>query len=120
LKFEDNNDFSRATEYYNIHDFKHAALYFSKVLSDDPKYIEATMYKGVSNYEVKNYPVAEQDFIKVLGNNDNLFIEDAQWYLALCYIQTGDKANATNQLTRIRNSESIYRKDARKILKSMK
>lgn len=120
LKLEDNINFSRGTEYYNIHDFRRAALYFSKVLSDDPKYMEATMYKGVSDYEVKNYPVAERGFMTVIDNNDNLFIEDAQWYLALCYIQTGDKAKATEQLATIKNSESIYRKDARQILKSLK
>jgi tetratricopeptide (TPR) repeat protein len=115
-----NNDFLTATDYYNIHDFKNAALYFSKVLSNDPKYMEATMYKGVSNYEIKNYPVAEQEFIKVLGDNNNLFMEDAQWYLALCYIKTGDKDRAVQQLAMIKNSESLYRKDARQILKRMK
>jgi tetratricopeptide (TPR) repeat protein len=120
LQVVTNSDYSRALEYYNIHDYRNAALYFSKVLNEDPKYIESAMFNGVSNYEAKNYPVAKQEFMKVLDNNNNLFMEDARWYLALCYIQTSDKGKATEQLMTIKNSSSIYSKDARKILKRMK
>ena len=115
-----NSDYSRALEYYNIHDYRNAARYFNKVVSSDPKYIESVMLNGVSNYENKDFPVAENEFNKVIDNNNNLFIEDAQWYLALCYIQTGDLTNAREQLKMIRTSESIYKKDARKILRGIK
>jgi tetratricopeptide (TPR) repeat protein len=119
-QYVNNTDYSIALEYYNVHDYRNAALYFSKVLSSDPKYMESVMHYGVSNYEVKNYPEAKKSFIKVIDNNDNLFIEDAQWYLALCYIQTEELKKAADQLTLIKKSESIYRKDAGKILRRMK
>jgi tetratricopeptide (TPR) repeat protein len=115
-----NTDYSIALEYYNVHDYRNAARYFSKVLSSDPKYMESTMHFGISNYEERNYPEAKKSFIKVIDNNDNLFIEDAQWYLALCYIQTEEIKKAADQLTLIKKSESIYRKDAAKILKRIK
>jgi tetratricopeptide (TPR) repeat protein len=115
-----NSDYSTALEYYNIHDFRNAALYFSKVLESDPKFMESTMLNGVSNFEEKKYPEAEQSFSKVINNNDNLYLEDAQWYLALCYLNTNEKEKAENQLAMIKRSESIYSRNAAKILKNMK
>ena len=34
-----NTDYTTALDYYNIHDFSNAALYFSKVLESDPRFI---------------------------------------------------------------------------------
>ncbi|OFY62297.1 MAG: hypothetical protein A2V64_05470 [Bacteroidetes bacterium RBG_13_43_22] len=115
-----NSDYSTAIEYYNVHDYRNAALYFNKVLDNDPKYMESTMLHGISNFEVKNYPDAKSSFIKVIDNNDNLFIEDAQWYLALCYLRTDNQDKAAEHLNGIISSESIYKKDARRIMRKMK
>jgi len=115
-----NSDYFTAIEYYNIHDYRNAALYFSKVLESDPRYMESTFLSGISNFEVRNYPDAKSSFIKVIGNDDNLFIEDAQWYLALCYLKTDELKKACDQLALISKSESIYRPDARRILRRMK
>jgi tetratricopeptide (TPR) repeat protein len=114
-----NSDYSTAIEYFNIHDYNNAALYFSKVLESDPKYIESTMLYGVSNYEERNYPEAEQSFSKVINNDDNLYLEDAQWYLALCYLNTDEMAKAENQLIMIKRSESIYKRNATRMLRKM-
>jgi len=113
-------NYRTALDYYNIHDYSTAALFFSKVLEDNPGDMESTMLFGASNFEEKNYPVAEQSFKHVVVNNDNFFVEDAQWYLALCYIQTNEKSKAIDQLSLIRDSGSIYSKDARKILRKLK
>lgn len=115
-----NSDYIMAMEYYNVHDYRNAALYFNKVLINDPKYIESTMLKGVSNFEGKNYPEAQISFSEVIEDNNNLFIEDARWYLALCHIKTNDMDKAVNQLKLIGKSESIYSRDARKILRRIK
>jgi len=74
----------------------------------------------VSNFEQLNYPVAEESFNDVIRDNNNYFIEDAQWYLAWCYIKTDEKAKAIDQLTLIGNSSSLYRDKARKVLRKMK
>jgi tetratricopeptide (TPR) repeat protein len=115
-----NSDYSTAIEYYNIHDYRNAALYFSKVMDSDPRYMESTMLNGVSNFEVRNYPDAKISFIKVIDNNNNLFLEDAQWYLALCYLRTNEQEKAVDQLNAINKSESIYKRDAKKIMKKMR
>ena len=82
--------------------------------------MHSTLLNGISNFEIQNYPEATNSFRKVINNNNNLYIDHAQWYLALCYIRTGDQVKAKEQLIEVEKSGSIYRKDARKILKRIK
>jgi len=115
-----NKDYDKGMKYYTVHDYSNAALYFSKVLTNDPGNMTSEMYYGTSNFEINNYPEAKSSFSKVIDNNNNLFIEDARWYLALCYIRTNEIKKAVSQLSDIKNSRSIYSKDAGKILKWLK
>lgn len=118
-KVASNSDYSTALEYFNIRDYRNAAYYFSKVLSNDPRHMESVMMTGISKFEEENYPEASVSFNKVIDNMDNLFFEDAQWHLALCYLKTGEKDKAVNSLSIIRQSESIYSRHARKILRQI-
>ena len=114
-----NDNYKTALDYYNIHDYNTAAMFFSKVLEENPGDMESTMLYGVSNFEEKNYPVAEQSFASVVVNNDNFYIEDAQWYLALCYVKTGEKDKAIRQLEIVKERGGIYRNDAKKIIRKL-
>ena len=120
IQAESNPDFKRAIEYFDVHNYSSAAIYFSKVINSDPHNIESTMLYGVSNFEESNYPEAVKSFNTVKENNNSMFVEDAEWYLGLCYLQTGEMEKAVDQFSSIRNSESIYRQKARKILRSIK
>ncbi len=120
LQAEQNTDYTRAIEYYNVHDYRNAAMYFSKVIDSNPRDIEATMMYGVSNFERSNFPEAEKSFKKVTATSDNMYLEDAEWYLALCYFRTGETARAVEQFTSIKESSSIYSKKAGKILRNIK
>jgi tetratricopeptide (TPR) repeat protein len=113
------NDYSTGLEYYNIHDYQNAAFYFSKVLNVDPENMESTMFYGTSSFEVNNYPEAQRSFAKVIDNNNNLFMEDAEWYLALCFVRTNDIKKASEELKAIKNSRSIYSRNAAKILRQL-
>jgi len=114
-----NTDYLLALEYYHIHDYRNAALYFSKVLKNEPGNMHSELLNGISNFEMQNYPEAEGSLSKVISDNNNYYIDHAQWYLALCYIRTDEKPKALEQLAIIEKSKTIYRKDARKILKSL-
>lgn len=118
--FETNAVFTLALDYYNIHDYKNAAIYFSKVLEMEPGNMQSSFLKGVSNFEEKKYPDAEQSFVSVINDNNNLFIENAKWYLALCYVKTNEKEKAVKQLEIIKEEGGIYRDDARKIIRKFK
>ncbi|MBN2633363.1 MAG: tetratricopeptide repeat protein [Bacteroidales bacterium] len=113
-------DYLTALDYFNIHDYGNAADYFLKVIDKAPGDMESTYLYGVSSFEEENFPVASNSFNKVIDNNDNLYIEDAQWYLAMCYLKTDETDKAVEQLSIISKTESLYRKQARKILKHIK
>jgi TolA-binding protein len=113
-------DYQTAVDYYNVSDYTNAALFFSKVLDKDPANMESRMLYGVSNFEQNNYPVAEGSFSEVIKDNNNFYIEAAQWYLAWCYIMTDEKSKAIDQLTLIRNSPSLYKNKAKKVLRKIK
>jgi len=114
-----NSDYKLALEYYNIHDYRNAALYFSKVLKNEPGNMHSELLNGISNFEIQNYPEAEGSLSKVISDNNNYYIDHAQWYLALCYIRTDEMPKAIEQLAIIEKSKTIYRKDAKKILRSL-
>jgi tetratricopeptide (TPR) repeat protein len=115
-----NSDYNTALDYYKIHDFRNAAIYFSKALENEPGNMQSALLNGISNFEINNYPEAKHSFVKVIDDNKNLFINHAQWYLALCYIKTDELVKAREQLAVIEKSRSIYKNDAKKILRKLK
>ncbi len=114
------NDFDQALEFYHTRDFTNAAKYFSKVIGEKPKDMYSTLLYGISNFEDKKYPEAKSSFGKVIGNNNNLYIDQAEWYLALCYINTDEKGKALNLLQKIHRENSIYKNEAGEIIKKLK
>jgi TolA-binding protein len=119
-KSDTNADFAKALDYYNLHDYRNAALYFSKVLETDPGNMQSSFLNGVANFEDQKYPEAKQSFVNVIKDNNNLFIENSKWYLALCYIKTNEKDRAIKQLEIIKKESGIYRNDAKKIIRKLK
>ncbi len=116
----ENPDFRLALEYYEIHDYRNAAIYFSRALENRPEDMQSALLNGISNFEIDNYPEAKTSFVKVIDDNNNLYIDHARWYLALCYIKTEEKQKATEQLAVIEKSKSIYKKDARRLSRNLK
>lgn len=114
------DNFRLAVEYYNVKDYRNAAIFFSKVLEDNPGDMHTELLNGISNFETQNYPEASGSFSKVIEDNNNFYIDHAQWYLALCYLKTGETGKAVSQLATIEDSRTIYRKEAKKILRYLK
>ena len=113
-------DFALALEFYNTHDYEKAALLFSKVLDNKAADMQTVLLKGVSNFEEKKYPEAKQSFGKVIDDKNNLYIDQAQWYLALCYLNTDETDKAKQLFKDIEKKEGIYKNDARKIIRGLK
>jgi tetratricopeptide (TPR) repeat protein len=115
-----NADFTLALEFYNTHDYEKAAVLFNKVLENKPNDMQTVLLKGVSNFEEKKYPEAKQSFVKVIDDKDNLYIDQAQWYLALCYLNTYETEKAKQLFKIIVNGDGIYKSDAKKIIRGLK
>jgi TolA-binding protein len=114
------DDFNQALEFYKTHDFENAAIYFRKVIMQEPKDMYSTLLFGISKFEDKKYPEAKQSFGKVIDDKNNLYIDQAEWYLALCYINTGETDKAVQVLEKIKSEKGIYKDDAKSIIKRLK
>jgi len=115
-----NADFNLALEFYNTHDYEKAAVLFNKVLENKPNDMQTVLLKGVANFEEKKYPEAKQSFVKVIDDKDNLYIDQAQWYLALCYLNTYETEKAKQLFKIIVKGDGIYKSDAKKIIRGLK
>jgi tetratricopeptide (TPR) repeat protein len=105
---------------YTAKEYDKAIGYLEQVINADQGDMETVFMHGIANMEVKNYPVASGSFTKVIEHNDNLYLEDATWYLGLCYMMTGEKDKAESQFSAIAASGSRYRKEAAKLARRLR
>jgi tetratricopeptide (TPR) repeat protein len=113
-------DFTLALEFYNAHDYDKAAALFNKVLGSKPNDMQTVLLIGVTNFEEKKYPEAKQSFGRVIDDKNNLYVDHARWYLALCYLNTSETEKAKQLFTLIGSENGIYQNDARKIVRGLK
>ena len=114
-----NNVFHKALVEYGNQDYQKALLLFEKVLLKDESRMDVTLLTGISNLEIENYNSANNSFQKVINHDDNLFIEQAGWYLALCYLKTGELEKANLQFEKMITDNSLYKVAAEDILNKL-
>ncbi len=101
-------------------DFEVASDMFEEILMANPDNIALRFYNGISYIETEKYDEAIESFNMILEDKENLYIEHAEWYLALCYLKKDQVEKARIQLLRIANEEDgFYKEDAQRILKKL-
>jgi tetratricopeptide (TPR) repeat protein len=102
-------------------DFKQASALFKSILDKDYYNMAVWFYYGISNIETQNYDNAIKAFNTVIEQNDNLYIEHAEWYLGLCYLKNNQKDNAVAQFEVVASSpDNFHRQEAKNILEKLK
>ncbi|MEX0986359.1 MAG: tetratricopeptide repeat protein [Bacteroidales bacterium] len=105
---------------YQRGDFEEAVVYFEKVLEEQPELAGTNLYTGISYYELERYSEAQTSLNKVIAHNDNLYIEQAEWYLGLCFLAIDENDRARRQFARIASGNSDKAGDAKKLLKKIR
>jgi len=105
---------------YDNQEYREAVILFERVLNSDPEMISASLYAGISYFEIKEYSHAENSFNKVIEHNDNLYIEQAEWYMGFCYLMTDRKEKAIKQFAKIIDGQGYYSDKAKSILRRLK
>ncbi|MHC1731521.1 MAG: tol-pal system YbgF family protein [Bacteroidales bacterium] len=105
---------------YSAKEYEKAIMYLEQIINSDRNDMESVFMHGMANMEVKNYPVASGSFTRVIEHNDNLYLEDAEWYLGLCYMMTGNREKAMSQFSSIASSESRYSRKAARLSRKLK
>ena len=102
-------------------DFCAASLLFKDILDKDNANIAVWFYYGISGIETKNFNNAINAFNTIIRQNDNLYIEHAEWYLGLCYLKNNQKDKAMDQFLAVAlNPENYHRHEASNILEQLK
>lgn len=110
----------KALEEYENQDYRNAVQLFEKVLEKRSADFAANLYSGISLMETEKYQKATNSFQTIITHNNNLFIEQAKWYLAMCYIKTGQTKKAEITLNELVAIDSYYKKPAKKVLNDLK
>lgn len=118
---DDNFEYKTAMEFYSRADYENAIFWFEKVARlDENENARTDFMLGVSRMNTKQYQEAIIPLENVVDHKDNLFIEQARWYLSICYLNVEDNEKAVLVLEEIASSASMYSKDARKSLRKIK
>lgn len=110
----------QALTLYDSKEYKEAVKLFEKVLEKDPSQMSTRLYSGISYMEIKEYQKAKNSFVSIIEQNDNLYIEQAQWYLGFCYVMMNEKQKAIKHFDKIAKSEGYYSEQAKQILSKLK
>jgi len=109
-----------ALERYEEEDYDQALVLFEEVLESRNNDMAVNLYSGISYMEEEKYQKATNSFNHIISNNDNLFIEQAKWYLSMCYLKTDNIEKAEAVLHEIIEEDSFYKKQARKVLRDLR
>ena len=104
-----------AFKLYKENNYKNALIYFKNIETQPA----ARFYSGICYIELNQFDDAIEAFKKVVGANNSLFVEQAEWYLGIIYLMNKQKKDAVKQFTRISYSESYYKDQASEILKHL-
>lgn len=115
-----NSQLLNGFELYNNNDFSGALNYFQKVLELDSDNPAAHFYLGASHQNLEEFGKAVTNYKSVIEHNDNIFVEQAEWYMGLCLIQLNDKQKAMTVLEAIISREGFYQEKADALLKKLK
>jgi lipopolysaccharide biosynthesis regulator YciM len=69
---------------------------------------------------MNNYENAIKEYSKVIEHGNNLFVEEAEWYKALCYLKINNKADAKQELLAVIDRKGHYENNAKAILRRLR
>jgi len=102
-------------------DFVKAIEFYSEVLEIRSDKMEAQFGIGVSSMGLNEFQQANKSFERVIEQDDNLFIQKAEWFQAGCFLALNDTENARWRLGQIAaDPNHFYSKEAEKVLHRMK
>lgn len=88
-------------------------------LSQSPNNPMGRLYNGLAYMELGEFHQAIPQFTFILQQEDNLFTDQAAWYLALCHLKTKNQKELEASLRQIASGHSIYRTKARKLMNEL-
>lgn len=107
----------QANNYFVGGEYEKALLLYDKAIKEHQEKFVFQFYKAASLQNLGRFEDAIPEFSKVIEHGDNMFVEEAEWYRALCYIKLERKDAAKEHLLAIVNRNGYFAKDAKAILR---
>jgi tetratricopeptide (TPR) repeat protein len=111
---------SMAMQKFDNQEYGTALNLLNDVVSRNKNNMVGHFYMGAALQETGRYQNAIREYETVIVDKDNLFTEQAEWYIGLCYLQTNEDKKAYRQFKKIANNEGFYQQKAQAILRKMK
>ncbi|MFA8449364.1 MAG: tol-pal system YbgF family protein [Bacteroidales bacterium] len=91
-----------------------------EVFQKSPNNLMGQLYQGISYMEINKSEKAAIAFQKIISDNDNLFLDQAEWFLALTYIKMGKKSKAVKQLKTLSLNRGPYQNKAIELISKLR
>lgn len=111
---------SIALLHFNEENYDEALRLFGEILNKDSDNPVGNFYSGMAYQETGQYEKAIASYQHVIQTGNNLFIDQAEWYSGLCYLQMNDRKEVVRQFKKIVDSKNFYSEKAAAILKKIK
>ncbi len=109
-----------ANSYFVNGDYDKALVLYDKAINDKDEKFVFQFYKASTLQNLEKYEEAIPEYTGVISHGDNIFVEEAEWFRALCYFKLGKTEEARTQLTAIINRKGYFASDARVVLRKSK
>ena len=111
---------NQAVMAYDAQNYTAAIELFEQLIKSYPNEMEYQLSLGISYMETEQYVKADNKLRGIIDHNDNLYIEQAAWYLGFCYLHTGQNEAARQHFKGIARSNSSFNKKAKNILRKIR
>ena len=111
-----NSQYLKAMECYDMKDYISAKHGLISAVKDEPNNIASKFYLGIVSVELNEFHNAIKCFDEVIKSRDQFYLEQSEWYKALCFFKVGNRAEAFKQLGFIANKNGYYQANAAEII----
>lgn len=109
-------NYSEAIVLYYGKDYAKSVVLFSELSKEDPLNAKYALFESLATMGKGDYQNAAGLFESYLDNFE-VFIPEAKWYLALCYLKMDHRENAIKYLLELSSSTDAYGEQAKRILR---
>ncbi len=113
----DLNILQKANNFFVDGEYEKAILLYDQAIKEKDEKFVFQFYKASTLQNLGKYEEAIPEYTQVVNHGDNIFVEEAEWYKALCFIKLGNKEEARTQLLAIINRNGFYAVDAKAVLR---
>lgn len=114
------NKFDYALDQYNSGNYEEAFEILKETEAGDSLYMLSVLLAGISAMEINKTDEAINCFGKIIKEKAALYIEQAEWYSALCFLKKNEMKKAGEIFKRTASGKGYYRDKAKAIYEEIK